>query len=805
MIFRSQLHTAMHPPRDPKGFAASRRPAAGERLRVAALTFVLAAFPAGLFAQQSSVAGRVLDSTGAALPGVTVEALPVAAGAAGMAVSAADGAYSVALTPGTYDLSFRLLNFATGIRRGVVVSGNAAARADVTLYLSSSADVVVTGKQTFRNLADLNEPVNDLIGIAGSATEGVVTAKEIERRPFRRAGDVLETVPGVIVSQHSGEGKANQYYLRGFNLDHGTDIAITVAGVPVNMPTHGHGQGYADANFLIPELVSAVQYKKGPYFAEEGDFASAGAVNVNYASLLDKPLVLLQGGSGRFGRALLAASPKVGDGFLLYALEGGTNDGPWTRPDDFRKLNGLLRYTSGDQRGGFSITAMGYSARWNATDQIPHRAVRDGTLARFGLIDATDGGETSRYSLASEWQRNSPSALTQAGAYAIRYRLNLFSNFTYFLDDPANGDQFEQADDRRVAGLRGSHRWLARWGSVSVENLIGLQARHDDIRNVGLYRTRARERLATTRQDRVGQSSGAVYGQTALQWSSWLRTVAGVRADHYRFDVRSGDSANSGRDDASLVSPKLTMIFGPWRNTELYANAGSAFHSNDARGATIRVDPATSQPAERVTPLVRSRGAELGLRSTPVPRVHLTAALWGLDIASELLFVGDAGTTEASRPSRRTGVELATFYNLRDWLALDVEYAYSRARFRGDDPGGDRIPGAVEGVASVGLSVIDLGRLSGELRYRYFGPRPLIEDGSIRSEASNLLNARVGYRITPRIRLDLDVFNLLDAEVSDIDYFYTSRLPGEPLAGVEDLHFHPVETRAFRLGVTTSF
>jgi outer membrane receptor protein involved in Fe transport len=773
-------------------------------MRLFSLAVIAFAVPA-LFAQPSSLTGRVLDSTKAVLPGVTVEAVPAAGGSTATAVTGRDGAYSVALAPGTYDVSFRLLNFATSIRRGVLVSGNAPARVDVTLYLSSSADVVVTAKQTFRNLADLNEPVNDLLGIAQSATEGVVTAKEIERRPFQRAGEVLETVPGVIVSQHSGEGKANQYYLRGFNLDHGTDIAVTVAGVPVNMPTHGHGQGYADANFLIPELVSAVQYKKGPYFAEEGDFASAGAVNVNYVSLLDKPLAVLQGGTGGFGRALFAASPRIGNGFLLYAVETGTNDGPWTRPDHFRKLNGVLRYTRGDQRGGFSITAMGYSATWNATDQIPGRAVSDGTIARFGLIDSSDGGTTSRYTLASEWQRNSSNTLTQAGAYAIRYKLDLFSNFTYFLDDPVAGDQFEQADDRRVAGVRGSHRWLGRWGRVSMENLVGVQARYDDVGNVGLYHTRERERLGTTRQDRVEETNGGLYAQTSLQWSSWLRTVAGVRADHYRFAVHSDETRNSGRAAASMISPKLTMIFGPWRNTELYVNGGSAFHSNDARGATIRIDPATGEPAERVTPLVRSRGAELGLRSTPIPRAHVTATLWALDIASELLFVGDAGSTEASRPSRRTGLEVATFYNLLDWLAIDAEYAYSRARFRDADPAGDRIPGAVEGVASVGVNVLDWRRLSGELRYRYFGPRPLIEDDSVRSGASGLLNARVGYRITPHIRLDVDVFNLLDAQVSDVDYFYTSRLPGEATEGIEDVHFHPVEKRALRLGIVTSF
>jgi hypothetical protein len=472
------------------------------------------------------------------------------------------------------------------------------------------------------------------------------------------------------------------------------------------MPTHGHGHGYADANFLVPELISAVQFKKGPYFADEGDFASAGAMNVNYVSLLERPIALVQSGSNGFGRALVAASPRVGDGFVLFALEAGKNDGPWVRPDDFRKFNGVLRYTRGDQRGGFSITAMGYDARWNATDQIPARAVGSG-LSRFGLVDATDGGTTSRYSLSSEWQRSSSTALTQAGAYAIRYRLDLFSNFTYFLDDPVNGDQFEQVDDRFVAGMRASHRWISKWRGITTENVAGVQIRHDDIRIVGLYHTRERSRLSTTREDSLAETSSGVYLQSAMQWRPVLRTVVGLRGDR--------------RTTATLLSPKLSLIFGPWRNTELYANAGSGFHSNDARGGT---------------PLVRTRGAEIGVRTKPASNVHLTAALWGLDLASELLFVGDAGTTEASGPSRRAGLEVAAFCDVRDWLTIDTEYAYSRARFRNRD----RIPGAVEGVASLGLTLGGDRRASGELRYRYFGPRPLIEDDSVRSQSSSLVN-----------------------------------------------------------------
>ncbi|HYK05508.1 MAG TPA: TonB-dependent receptor [Thermoanaerobaculia bacterium] len=740
-------------------------------MHILRISFVLL-FCAAPLASAATLSGRVLDSTNAPLPGVTVEA------SSHVTVTDAEGRYTLDVPSGAYDVTFRLLNFAATARRGVEITTEA--RVDVTLYLSVSADVVVTAKRTFRDLSDIDDG-EDLLGIADAATVGVVTAKEIARRPFQRAGEILETVPGVVVSQHSGEGKANQYYLRGFNLDHGTDIAITVAGVPVNMPTHAHGQGYADANFLIPELISGVQYKKGPYYADEGDFASAGAINVNYLNLLERPVALAQVGTFGYRRALVAASPRIGSGFLLAALEATQNSGPWVQPDDYRRLNAVLRYSTGGQHGGFSITGMGYDARWSSTDQIPLRAVSSGELSRFGYVDPTDGGTSSRYSLAADWQLSGPARLTRVSAYAMKYRLDLFSNFTYFLDDPVNGDQFEQKDDRLVFGAEGSHRWLAG----RMENVAGVQARRDAIDDVGLHHTVARRRLATIRQDDVLQTSIGAYVQSSTQWSPRLRTLAGLRADRYQFDV-------GRRSSASLVSPKLSVMLGPWRNTELYVNAGSGFHSNDARGGSD------------VTPLARTKGAELGLRSRSARGLHLTASLWGLDIASELVFVGDAGTSVAGRPSRRTGVELAATWNVRNWLALDGEYAYSRGRFRDRDPAGDRIPGAIEGVATLGLSLIDLGPLSAELRYRRFGPRPLIEDDSVRSTGSNLVSARAGWALTPHLRLDVDVFNLLDAEVSDVDYFYTSRLRDEAVA-VDDVHFHPVEKRSVRIGVSTTF
>src|SRR5262249_31257257 len=289
---------------------------------------------------------------------------------------------------------------------------------------------------------------------------GAIPAQQLDARPLMRTGEVLETVPGVVISQHSGEGKANQYYLRGFNLDHGTDFATTVAGMPVNLPTHGHGQGYSDLNFLIPELVSGVQYSKGPYFADQGDFATAGAANINYASVLDRPIVRAGAGDEGFRRALVAASPRAGSGHVLAALEAIQNDGPWVRADNYRKVNGLLRYSRGDAVNGFSVTGLGYRARWNATDQVPLRAIESGRIDRFGGVDDTDGGDTYRYSGSLEWQRSRNNATTKVVAYGIGYDLNLFSNFTFFLNDPLHGDQIHQADHRFITGARASYRRL---------------------------------------------------------------------------------------------------------------------------------------------------------------------------------------------------------------------------------------------------------------------------------------------------------------------------------------------------------
>ena len=642
------------------------------------------------------------------------------------------------------------------------------------------------------------------LGVAATANEGVVTAKQLEARTVYRPGELLEATPGLIVSQHSGEGKANQYYLRGFNLDHGTDLRTTVDGMIVNQRSHAHGQGWTDVNFLIPELASQLEYKKGPYSAENGDFASAGAVSVRYADVLPNGLSSLGVGENGYRRALVAASLEVGRGHLLYALELFHNDGPFARGDDYRKVNGVLRYSGDLADGRFNVTAMGYSAMWNSTDQIPLRAVQAGALDRFSSIDPTDGGRSHRYSLSGAWTRETSDGATTVNAYLIDQQLDLYSNFTYFLDDPVNGDQFNQPDHRVTSGLNARRMWRAQPFGRESQTTVGVQIQNDNIFNA-LNSTRARRKVSVTRQDHTVESSAGLYAQNLTRWTDWFRSEVGVRGDDYRFHVRGDLAANSGNVDAAILSPSIALVFGPWARTEYYLNAGEGFHSNDARGTTITVDPKSGDPAEPVPGLVRSKGLEFGARSEIIPGLQSSLSVYVLDFDSELTFSGDAGSTEAGRPSRRTGIEFSNYFKPTDWLTIDADLAYARARFRDSDPIGRRIPGAVEGVASLAASIDNVGPFFGALQLRYFGPRPLIEDNSVRSNATTTLNGRLGYKLNRQVRLELEGFNLTDRRDSAIDYYYASRLPGEPTDGVNDIHFHPIESRSFRVSVQASF
>lgn len=636
---------------------------------------------------------------------------------------------------------------------------------------------------------------SDLVGTAESANQGVIGAADLELRPLLRPGEVVENIPGVIVTQHSGSGKANQYFLRGFNLDHGTDLAVSVDGVPVNMPTHAHGQGYADLNFLIPELVQQVDFRKGPYYADVGDFGSAGAFNVRYYNRLPAGLVSADGGQLGYGRLLVA--DNVGTSGLLYAGEFEHADGPWTIGDDERKFDGFLRLVRGDDHRGLTLTATAYHNAWHATDQVPDRAIDDGDISRFGAIDSTDGGRTGRYALTAEWHAQGTASTTHVMVYGIRYDLDLFSDFTYFLTDPAHGDQIEQQDGRDVLGAAATHTWLGAIGSAASQTTAGAEIRTDDIAN-GLYHTEARIRLDTTTVNHVVETSAAPYLENRTWWTPWFRSVLGLRADAFWIDVHNVADGTSGATDAALLSPKLALAFGPWARTELYLDAGFGFHSNDARGVVAAVNPATL--------LARSKGAEVGVRSGLVPGLQSSVSLWLLDLTSELVWSGDDGTTEPSGPTRRYGVELANYYAPAPWLSVDADYAWSHTRYTDNEPDGDFVPEALVSTFDGGVAVHDLAgslaRWQAGVRWRYFGPRPLTQNGNVRSTATSLVYADLGYRAGNRWTVGLAVFNLFNVRASDIDYYYTSRLPGEPLAGVADVHVHPAEPRSVRVSIT---
>ena len=637
-----------------------------------------------------------------------------------------------------------------------------------------------------------------------SSSERTITGERLMERPIMRPAEVLEAAPGLIITQHSGEGKANQYFLRGFNLDHGTDLSINVDGMPVNMPTHGHGQGYADLNFLIPELISTMQVRKGPYFAQEGDFSSAGAVHLNYIDKIDRNLWLTSLGSFGYGRGLAIASHQVGQGQVLFAGEASAYNGPWDTPDRLRKLNTVMRYSQGTADNGFSVTGMAYVNRWNSTDQVAERAVTSGLIGRFGTLDPTDGGNANRFSLSGRWEQSGKDSATRANAYVINSSLNLYNNFTYFLNPQTNGDQFRQSDRRTILGGQASHTFKGDVGGRPMETEVGFQTRHDRI-SVGLEDTVARQTWNVVRSDFVRQTSGAVYVENRYKLTEWFRTSLGLRGDTYLVDVNSNIAANSGKATDSIVSPKFGMVFGPWAKTELFFNAGRGFHSNDARGVTISVDPREpTKPADKVPLLVRAQGAEIGIRSQMLDGFDSSITLFGLDYKSEILFVGDAGTTEPSRPSRRYGVEWANHYKYASWLSFDVDLTWSHARFTAPDASdpaiGSFVPGAPTMIAAAGFTIGDDNKgWFGGARLRFFGPRPLDEERSISSKATTLVNGRVGYAFDNGMKLQLDALNLLNVKAEQIAYSYVSRLSNEVSAPPADRHYHPVEPLALRL------
>ena len=663
-------------------------------------------------------------------------------------------------------------------------------------------------------------------GTTDSASAGSYTGELIGDRPLLRPGEVEELVPGMIVTQHSGAGKANQYFLRGFNLDHGTDFSTSIAGVPVNLPTNAHGQGYMDLNFLIPELVTHADYVKGPYYAQKGDFSSAGSEDIYYATQLSQTLLLGTAGSYNYYRALGATSPDLWGGKLLAAFEFMHENGPWDVPEDFHKYNGLLRWTRPLAGGTLSILAQGYSGQWNATNQVAQRAISEGYVESFGTLSPSDGGSSHRYSLCAEWEGDAAGGRLRANLFAVNYGLDLVSNFTNFLVDPVNGDQMEQMEHRWFEGTSGTFTWSARVAGMQLNWRAGWFGRVDQINPIGLFHTVDTQRIQTWSLDDVLEANGALWGDVDARVNDWLHGVLGLRLIEYYFNVQSNLLSNSGARTAGLALPKATLVFGPWAKTEFFVNFGIGYHSNDARGVLATVDAKTGQPIQPVTPLPKSLGAEAGIRTEILSHLQSSLDFWLLYLDSELVWDADNGTNTPSAPTRRLGVEWANSYQPLRWLLFDLNLAFSQAIFTQDDPttgelAGQPVPEAVRWTVAAGASIHDLGPWSASLFLRYFGPRIICTEGTcggpggpanstpIWSTASAIVNGQVSYQLTRNVKLTLEALNLLNAKVDDITYYYQTRQfwesPAQFPLGVWDYEVHPSEPFELRGTVTVQF
>jgi hypothetical protein len=520
--------------------------------------------------------------------------------------------------------------------------------------------------------------------------------------------------------------------------------------------------------------------------------------------------VSLTGGSFDYGRFFGAASPKLGRGNLLGAFEWERDNGPWVSPNNKDKYNAVARYSQGNAQNGLSLTFLGFSNHWHSTDQIPQRAVDRGLISRFGFIEESDGGETFRHAGIVDWQQSDVRNSTRVTGFVQRYGVQLFHNFTYFLNDPVNGDQFEQYERRWTSGAKVTHRRLGHLAGIyHAETAMGADVRHDSVGGpLGLYHTRDTRRLSTSRADDVDQQSVGLFADSEIEWTQHVRTTFGVRGDVYHWSVAADNPLNSGNETSAILSPKVSAAFGPWNGTELYANFGLGYHSNSALGIVLQVDPFTGAPAAAAPAFARATGTEVGVRTVAVKGLQTTATLWYLGFDSELVYVGDSGSTEEGPASRRMGVEITNYVYPNRWVSMDVDLSFSRARYVDVPAGENFVPGALNRVVSAGVSVnppvgVSAGPFA-SVRLRHFGPRPLVEDNSVESRQTSIINGEIGYKLSERMRFVLEDFKLFDAEVSDIDYFFESRLRGEP-APVEDIHLHAAVPRSARVALQVSF
>jgi hypothetical protein len=631
-----------------------------------------------------------------------------------------------------------------------------------------------------------------------SSSEQMIPGRDFELRPHGRPADVLRLIPGLIINQHQGGGKAEQYLIRGFDADHGTDLALFVDGVPVNLRSHAHGQGYADLHFLIPETVRAVDVLKGPYFPEYGDFATAAVVKFNTLDYVEENTLEIGGGSFNTQRYLTLLSPTRDQLKTLIAAELYRSDGPFEHPNGYLRFN-LFAKATADVTEDLRLSLWGshYRAEWHGSGEIPARAVRSGLIRRFGAIDPNEGGVTERTNLNVDavWAL-SENQRVSINAYGSYYRLSLFNDFTLFLNDPDNGDMINQRDRRFVAGFDGRYEIKTLPLGIPLTSTAGFQYRLDTPRVV-LATAVQRHQTGRIQDADIVEQSFSPFVKFDLAPVEWMRLVTGARGDVFRFDVEervnTTDERLSGGATKARPNVKANLVLGPWARTEFFGNFGTGFHSNDARAVIANPD---------LQALPTATGYEFGIKSRVLPRTEVFATYWFLDLDSELVFVGDEGTTEPRGRSHREGVEVGTRIRLLDWLTFTGDFTYTtRAEFVDT---GLAVPLAPKWTARAELTARLPWGVSSSFEMRHIGDRHADEFRHQTARGYTLFNATARYRYK-NFEAFLSVENLTNTDWREAQFFFTSRLPGEPAEGVDDIHFTPGTPRSFFGGVAVRF
>jgi outer membrane receptor protein involved in Fe transport len=770
-------------------------------------------------AQDARLTGHVVDAeSGAPLPGATIVIPSTLQG------TQADlqGHYLLEnLARGPREIEFQLLGYHVLTRQVHLTSGSN--RLDVRL----SPEPIHLGEM----LVQADRPLS-------AASSRAIRDFDLQVRPKQTTQQMLQMAPGLIIAQHAGGGKAEQIYLRNFDTDHGTDVAILVDGLPVNLVSHGHGQGYADLHFLIPEVVEGLDVYKGPYFARFGNLATAGAVAFRTRSHLPENLLRIERGSFNTSRASLLYQLPLDDdddNSAYFAGEFYRTDGPVDAPQGLRRLNVFAKYHSHlSERASLTIDAGGFTSVWDASGQIPQRAIDTGRIDRFGAIDPLEGGGTGRQNLNVTFRahgRNNSDYTSRV--YASWYDFKLFSNFTLFLEHPVEGDMIEQVDDRTLFGLDNTYRLYHEIAGVLAQSTFGGGLRADNV-EVALWHAPDRLRHTALVDSRVAERNAYLWLQEEIFLGPQLRLVLGLRGDYFTFNVDDrlegipGQLPHaSGVAQDEVLSPKAGLIYSPTTAVDLFLNAGSGFHSNDARAVVIdrrasliarqmRANGATTEAidealiARHIEPdhlgaglLPRAIGAEVGLRTRLGQRLNLGVACWWLQMAEEFVYVGDGGATEPSGRTRRLGIDVEARTQLLSWIWADVDATLSRGELTDAPAAANDIPLAPRFTSEGGLTTRHASGLEASLRYRFIGDRPANEEDTVTAQGHFLLNADIGYRLD-HWRLQGSVENILDTEWNEAQFDTESRLPGEH-ESVSELHFTPGNPLGVRLGLSYLF